>query len=191
MITGPGRPDFAPETYLHCLGCSSYRLSSMLLKTVLVEFWRLFRARAPLEHVSGKSVSNDSVCFRNIPTYFVVIFILYPVRKIDKCFGRILTTFPVLGTTAAGKVKNLARRTRFCTRNIPTLLGCNSYHFSSVRSKNVSVEFWLLFGSGHHWSKKSWKPASYDSVYLPKHTNTFLGCSSYRFPWVRLENVSV
>jgi len=55
LITGPGWPDFALETYSHCLGYSSYRLSSALLETVLVELWRLFRARAPLEQVKWKT----------------------------------------------------------------------------------------------------------------------------------------
>jgi len=54
LIIGPEWPGFAPETYPHCLGCSSYRLSSLLLKTVLVEFWRLFRARALLEQLKRK-----------------------------------------------------------------------------------------------------------------------------------------
>ena len=54
LITGPGWPSVAPETYRHCLGCSSYHLSSVLLKTVLVEFWQLFRAQAPLEQVKWK-----------------------------------------------------------------------------------------------------------------------------------------
>jgi len=48
LINGPGCPDFAPEIYPHFLGSSSYHLSSMLLKNVLVEFWWLFRARVPL-----------------------------------------------------------------------------------------------------------------------------------------------
>ena len=55
MITGLGWPGFAPETYPQCLGCSSNRLSWMLLKTVLVEFWPLFRAQAPLEQVKLKT----------------------------------------------------------------------------------------------------------------------------------------
>jgi len=55
LITGPGWPGFAPETYPHCLGCSSYRLLSAFLKTVLVEFWRLFRARALLEQLKWKA----------------------------------------------------------------------------------------------------------------------------------------
>jgi len=36
-------------------------------------------------------------------------------------------------------------------------LGWNSYHFSSVRSKNVSLDFWQRFGFGHHRSRKCWK----------------------------------
>ena len=49
LITGLRWPGFAPETYPHCLGCNSYRLSLVLLKIVLVEFRRLFRDRSPLE----------------------------------------------------------------------------------------------------------------------------------------------
>jgi len=54
MITGPGWPGFAPETYAHYLGCTSSRLSLVLLKTVLVEFRRLFRTRALLKQVKWK-----------------------------------------------------------------------------------------------------------------------------------------
>jgi len=49
---------------------------------------------------------------------------LFSVNTVDKCFGQILTTFPGPGTTAVGKVENLSRKTRFCTRNIPTLFLC-------------------------------------------------------------------
>jgi len=54
LITGPEWHDFAPGTYPHRLGYNFYRLTSMLLKTVLGKFWRLFRARAPLEHLKLK-----------------------------------------------------------------------------------------------------------------------------------------
>jgi len=57
---------------------------------------------------------------RNIPTHFVVQFLSFPISTVQKCFGRILTTFPDLGTTGAGKVENWTHVTRFCTRNIPT-----------------------------------------------------------------------
>jgi len=58
---------------------------------------------------------------RNIPTQFVAQFLSFPDITIEKEFGLILTTFPGLVTTEAGKVKNRARITRFYTRNIPTL----------------------------------------------------------------------
>jgi len=35
--------------------------------------------------------------------------------------------------------------THFCTQKLPTFLGCSSYCFSSIRLKNVSIEFWWVF----------------------------------------------
>jgi len=80
------------------------------------------------------------------------------------------------------KLKIWSRRPNFAPETYRHSLGCNFYHFTSVRSKNVSVEFWRLFRSGHHWSRKSWKQAPDDSVYLPKHTHTFFGVQILSFP---------
>jgi len=55
LITELGWPDFALETYPHCFECSSYSLSSVLLKFFFIEFWLLFRARALLEQVKLKT----------------------------------------------------------------------------------------------------------------------------------------
>jgi len=49
LKTGPGWFDFAPETYLHCLGCSSYRFPSVQLKNISIKFWRLFQVRKTAE----------------------------------------------------------------------------------------------------------------------------------------------
>jgi len=68
-----------------------------------------------------------------------------------------LTTFQGPGTIRAGKVENQVRMIGFAPETYPHFLESNSYIFPSVRSKNVSVEFWRLFKSGHHWSMKSWK----------------------------------
>jgi len=87
---------------------------------------------------------------RNIPTLFGVQFLSFPISTAKKWFSRILTTFPFPGTTGAGKVENRARMTRFCTRKYPYFLGYNFYHFPSGWLKNVSIEFWGLFGSLHH-----------------------------------------
>jgi len=70
-------------------------------------------------------------CNRNIPSQFVVQFISFLVSIVKKWFDRILTTFLGPGTTGARKVENLAWKTQFCTRNIPTLFGV---HFIISRS---------------------------------------------------------
>jgi len=58
-------------------------------------------------------------------------------------------------------------------------LGCNSYCFPSIRLKNVSVKFWLLFWA---WTspvqartRQSLKPDPDDSILHPKHTYTIWG----------------
>jgi len=57
------------------------------------------------------------------------------------------------------KLKIGHERLDFAPETYRHTLGCNSYHFSSVRSKNVLVEFWRLFGSRHHRSRKTSKHA--------------------------------
>ena len=114
---------------------------------------------------------------RNIPILFGVQFLSFLISMTKKCFGQILTTFPGLGTTGAGKVENRAWMTRFCTWNIPSLFGIQflSFPISSVEKCFSSIlrSFRVLTPLKH-----------------PKHTHTFLGCNSFRFPSVRLKNVS-
>jgi len=62
------------------------------------------------------------------------------------------------------KLKIGLGRLDFAPETYRHCLGCNSYRFTWVRSKNVSVELWQLFGFGDHRSNKSWKQAVDDSV---------------------------
>jgi len=117
----PGGPDFAPKTYPHCLGCRCYRLSSVLLKIVLVEFWQLLQARGPLKQVKWKT-SPEWLSFTPETYPHSLWCSWYHFQSVvEKCFGRILTTFPDSGTTRAGKFENEAQKTQFCTRNILTI----------------------------------------------------------------------
>jgi len=61
LITGSEWPGFAPETYPHCLGCRCYRLSSVLLRTVLVEILRLFGSGHHRSRKSSKQGIDNSV----------------------------------------------------------------------------------------------------------------------------------
>jgi len=129
---------------------------------------------------------------RNIPTQFVVQFLSFSVSTVEKFFGRILTNFWGVGTIGVGKVESQIRMTRFCTRNIPTLFGCNSYSFPSVRMKHTHT-FWSTIlivshqygqkmfrsnfdyfsGPEHHRCNQSWKPGQDDYVWHSRHTHTF------------------
>jgi len=95
-------------------------LLSFLVNTtnnVSVEFWQLFRARMTL------------FCTQNITTMFGVHCLSIRVSTTENCFGQILMSIPSTNITWAGKPENQARITRFCTRNIPTLLGVQFLSF--------------------------------------------------------------
>ena len=109
------------KTYTHCLGCSSYHLLLVLLKTVWVEFWRLFRARVPLEQVMLKTEPGWLNFAPETYPHSLWCSWYHFQSIVENCFGRILTTFPGSGTTRAGKVENEAQKTQFCTRNILTI----------------------------------------------------------------------
>jgi len=103
-----------------------------------------------------------------------------------------LITFPGRVSTGAGKVENWARMTRFCIRNIPTLSGtqflsfCNQYDWKIFR-----LNFDDSSGTGNHRSRQSWKFGPGWLGFAPYTYVHFLGCNFYRFPSVRLNNVSV
>jgi len=80
-------------------------------------------------------------CTQNIPKMFGVQFLWFVVSTAEKYFCQMLAGFLIPKPTRVGKVENQAQITQFCTQKYPYYLGCNSYCFSSVRLKNVSVEF--------------------------------------------------
>ena len=87
----------------------------------------------------ARKVENRNLMYRfctwNIPTLYGVQLLSFPINTIEKCFGQILTTFLGLGTI---------RWLGFATETYPQILWCKSYHFPSVRRKNVLVKFWQL-----------------------------------------------
>ena len=103
---------FVPETYPHCLRCRSYRFSSVRLKIVSIEFWRLLRHRTPLEqssHCLGYSFYNFlSVRMKNVSVEF---WRLFPARLPPK------TVKLKIGPEWLG----------FALKTYPPCLGCNSY----------------------------------------------------------------
>ena len=88
-------------------------------------------------------------CIRNIPTLFVVQFLSSLVSMAEKYFSRIFMTFPDLDTIETGlkeaKLKIGPRWLCFASETYPQCLGCISYHFPSVRPKNILIKFWRLF----------------------------------------------
>jgi len=94
----------------------------------------------------------------------------------EKCFGRILMTFPGPGTTGAAKVENRAWMTRFSTWNISTLFGVQflSFHVSTFE-KNFGRILTTFLGSGNpeqSRSRQSWRSRADDLVL---HQNTVWG----------------
>ena len=91
----------------------------------------------------------------------------------------------------AGKFKNRTWMTYFGLEIYRQSVGCNSYNFSSVRLKNISVKFWQLFQArtpleqvnlkiGRRWLDFALEIYAHCLIY-----------SSYRFPSIRLSNVLV
>jgi len=70
---GPEWLGFAPETYPHYLGYSSYRFQSVRRKNVSVKFWRLFRVRVLPDQAKLKIGSGWlGLPPKHIPTLFVL-----------------------------------------------------------------------------------------------------------------------
>jgi len=95
---------FAPETYPHNLWWYSYRFQSVQLTNVSAEFWRLFHGTTIVGQVENL-VRKTRFCTRNIPTLFGVQFLSFHVSTVEKCFGRVLTTFPVWAPLEQEKLK--------------------------------------------------------------------------------------
>jgi len=137
---GTGSLWSAFETYSQSLQCSSYRLSSVWLKNVLVKFWRLFRPDTigvGQSRQRWKSGLSDS-SLHPIHTHTGwVQFLLFPINTIEKCFGRVLTTFPGPDTPRSNKVENRDKINRFFPRNIPTLFVVQflSFPFSTTEKR--------------------------------------------------------
>jgi len=150
LITRPEWPGFAPETYPHCLGCSSYRLSSLLLKTVLVEFWRLFRARALLEQLKRK-IGPRWLSFtpETYPHSLWCSSYRFQSVQLKHVSAEFWWVFKPVYHNSWQSWKYGPEDSILHPKHTNTLLGCNSYHFSAVRSKKISVKFWRLFRSGH------------------------------------------
>jgi len=81
----------------------------------------------------------------SILTQFGVQFLSFPISTVEKCFGRILTTFPCLGTIKVGKVKIRARLIWFCTRNLPTLFGTQFLSFLISTTKKCFARILTTF----------------------------------------------
>jgi len=172
--------NFAPETYPSCLGCSSYHFLLVRPKNVSVKFWRLFRAQTPSEEVKSKIG----------PAWLGFAPELYPHGSGCNCYHfssirlkELLVKFWQLfrAQTLLGKVKLKIGPgwLDFATKTYPDSVGYSSYYFPSVRLKNVSVKFWLLFWvrtpPKQAQSKQIWKLDPDDSVLYSKHAHTIWG----------------
>jgi len=84
----------APETYPHSLWSNFYRFLSVRLENVSVEFWRLFRARAP-PYYAKLEIGPGWFCFdtRNIPTLFGTHFLSFLIRTGKTGLRQIFTTY--------------------------------------------------------------------------------------------------
>ena len=145
------------------MGCNSYRFASVQLNHVSVEFWQLFRARAPLELVKLKTgpgwLSFAPETYQHSLWCNLYRFQLVQLKKVSI----ILTTFPGSDTTEVVKVKNQARKTWFCTRNIPTLFGMQ---FLSFPVRYLSFYLLDICLSVRYLSICTYLSICYISVYL-------------------------
>ena len=69
----------------------------------------------------------------------------FPPLHLKKCFDVILTTFPGMDTTEAGKVENGPWMNWFCTRTIPTLFGVQFLSFLVNTIENCFGRIWMTF----------------------------------------------
>jgi len=154
---------FAPKTYPQCLGSSSYRFPSVLLRNILVEFWRLCRGRKAPEQTNSKigprwinvapetyqhslgcsSYGFTSVWFKiNQPNFGRLFWVQTPPEQ--AWCRRSSKSGPydsVLHPEHTHKVENWAQMTRFCTRNILTLF---EMKFLSFPLNTGETCFWRI-----------------------------------------------
>jgi len=161
------------------------------LKNISDEFWRHFRARAPLLQaelkIEPRWLSFDS---QNIPTLFGTHFLLFFICMSKNSVYQIFMTFSGPSTIGIWNVENGALMIRLSARNVLHFLGCNSYRFASVRQKTVSVKFWQLFRSWAQLTQPKLKTGPRWLRLAPQTYPYNLCCSFYRFLSVRLKNNS-
>jgi len=176
------------------LWCSSYHFPLVHFKKDLDQFWRLLRARAPLEQAqskqSWKSGPNDSI-FNSKHNHTVCGAILIVSRNTaEKCFCQILTTFPSSGTTEAGKVENRTRMTWFDTRNIPTLFVVQFLLIPIGRGEKSFSQILTISRPGHHRSR-DFENRTRWLGFASKTYPHILWFNSYRFLSVSMKKVLV
>jgi len=181
----------APKTYPHYSGHTSYHFQSSAAEKCFGRILITFSSPG----TTGEIRVENRACMtrfsaRNIPTIFWVQFFSFPINTAKICFDWILTTFPCLRITGAGKVKNRARMTRFWnlkhTHPIWDALLVVSHPYVKKWSRTNFHDF---FGPGHHCSKKSWKQGEMTRFSTPNIPH-LLGCNSYRFQSVWQKIVS-
>jgi len=77
-----------------------------LINMAIKYFGRILATFLGPESTIAEKVENRAqmtwFCTRNIPTLFGVQFSVFPISTAEKCFSRILMTFPGLDTTETG-----------------------------------------------------------------------------------------
>jgi len=165
LITGPGWPGFKPKTYPHYFEYNSYRLSSVLLKTVLVRFWRLFRAQAPLEQVECKT-GPGWLGLHPKHTHIVcgavrTVFNQYSWKMFRPNFDDF--SWPVYHISWQSW-KSGSKDSILHPKHTNTLWGAILIISRQYGRKTFRSSFDNFFRFGYHCNRKSWKQASDDSV---------------------------
>jgi len=126
-----------------------------------------------------------------VPTLFGIQFLSFSISTAKKMFRSNLNDFSGPGTTEQEKLKTGPRWLGWAPKTYPHFLGYNSYRFSSVGEKNVSVEFWRVF---RDWAPTAQPKLKVEPWWLCFATQTSphnLWCRLYSFPSVLLKNNSV
>ena len=100
-------------------------------------------------------------------------------------------TFPSPNTTRGGKVKNRARMTWFCTRNISTQFTVQFLSFPISTTEKSFDQLLATFSSPNTTRRGKVKTGPEWLDFAPKTYPYSLRCNSYCFPLLRLNNVSV
>jgi len=149
--------------------------------------WKMFRSSfddfSGLGAFKGRKVENGAkmtqFSARNIPTLFEVQFLSFPINTAKKCFGWILTTKLKIGPEWLG----------FAPKTYPHYLRCNFYRSLSVRTKNVLVECWQLFGAWAPSKQEKLKTGPRWLGLAPRTYPHFFECTSYCFTSAWLKNI--